>query len=418
MSKIAILTSFRAFHPGYSLTGIVKDQVRMLTEHGHDVTLFVSSDYDGEEIVGVNMSKTVPALEQIDYKSKNDLTPEHHAWIEKATNVLFAELDGYDHAYTHDLVFTGWHLPHCLAIIEAGKLLPKLRWLHWIHSIPSGTRDWWRIPEYGQNHRLVYPNRTDSLRVAECYHGGLDHIRMIPHIRDLRSIFDFSTETCTFMADHPKFLQSDIVQVYPCSSDRLSAKRLDIVINLFGKLKKIGYTVCLVAANQWATGKQRKEDLAEYQAMAVAAGLIPEKEFIFTSLWREPAYETGISKTFLRELTQCTNLFIFPTREESFGLVLPEASLGSGCLCVLNTSLAQQMEISGHNTLGFHFGSYNHNFQPDDFDAYLQDVAFIISARILQDDSVRLKTFMRQHYNYDYLYNRYYAPIMAESQRW
>ena len=36
MSKIAIFTNFKKFDPWYSLTGIVKDQARMLAEYGND----------------------------------------------------------------------------------------------------------------------------------------------------------------------------------------------------------------------------------------------------------------------------------------------------------------------------------------------------------------------------------------------
>jgi len=111
---------------------------------------------------------------------------------------------------------------------------------------------------------------------------------------------------------------------------------------------------------------------------------------------------------------QLSNLFIFPTREETFGLVLPEVSLASGALCVLNRSLTMQAEVSGNNAIYFDFGSYSHNHNCDDQDKYLRDLALIILGRIQQNDSLLTRTFMRKHYNYDYLYAHYYAPIISE----
>lgn len=413
MSKIAILTTFRQFLPGYSLTGIVRDQARMLSEHGHKVVVFVNADYSGEDIPGIVIEKGIPATDQIDYQSKRDITEDHQQYINELSGFLVTRLNEFDYAFSHDWIFTGWHLAHALACIKSTPYLPNLQWLHWIHSIPSGEHDWWNINDYGDNHHLVYPNESDQLRVAEAYRGTIEQVRVIPHIKDLRILNEFSSESCEFIKDHPKIMSADILQVYPCSTDRLSAKRLDMLIRLFGKFKQIGFSVCLVAANQWATTKRRSEDLLEYEEMAKAAGLIIGQEFIFTSNWHYPKYETGISQRFLRELTQCTNLFIFPTREESFGLVLPEAAL-AGAFCVLNRSLECQQEIAGHNTLALSFGSYNGAYLPDNADQYIEEIAFIIAGRMRQNEIVRLKTWIRQRYNYDFLYSRYYRPTMEE----
>ena len=91
MAKIAILTNFMDFNPGYSLTGIAKDQVIMLLRHGHKVNLFVNSNYNkdsgspvsDEEIVkfggdpkNYQMVDKIPFQNLTDYHSISTLSAE------------------------------------------------------------------------------------------------------------------------------------------------------------------------------------------------------------------------------------------------------------------------------------------------------------------------------------------------------
>ena len=419
--KIAILTSFVGFPPGYSLTGIVSDQARMLREHGHDVHLFVSSNFNDKDHPtpeGVTLQKKIPAADLIDYRSKKDLTPEHKQTVQAMHKLILTELTQFDVIFTHDLIFTGWNMPYALGIQSAAlyEEISHIRWLHWVHSIPSLNLDFWNIRAYGQYHKIVYPNKSDQIRVAEQFKGAPKNVRVIPHIKDPRTWFDFSEEICDFISNYPGVLQSDIVQILPASTDRLEAKRVREVILIFSKLKALGFSVCLVIANQWATGRARKEDLTRYKQIARRNGLTPS-EVIFTSDISKQ-YETGINKRMLRELFSLSNLFIFPTREESFGLVVPEAALSGGVLLVLNKSLRMQLEISGMTCLYFDFGSHSQNIQVMDENGYFTGIANIIVGRMRENEAIISKTFMRQRYNYDSLYHNYYAPNMEESICW
>jgi len=422
MSKVAILTAFAEFPPGYSLTGIVKDQVRMLTEHGHEVSLFVAEHFKKEDEAAfgpeVRIVKRIPFTHQKDYKTKKDLTPEHREIAERTAAVLVEELQDTPIVFTHDFVFTGWFYPFGLGCQIASPQLPNTRWLHWIHSVPSVRSDWWEIKDYGSHHKLVYPNRIDAIKVAEQYRGFPDDVRVIPHIKDMRSWFDYDDETCKFIREFPAVMQAHVVQIYPSSVDRLKAKRLKEVIKIFAHLKRRGLSVCLVVANQWATGKQQKEDILKYKKIAAEEDLIVGQEVIFSSDWQNGKYDVGLPKRIVRELFQLSNLFIFPTREETFGLVLPEASLAGGVLCVLNKSLKMMLEVSGFTSIYFDFGSFDQEHHIENEDAYFKDIAWLIAARLKHNESILTKTHMRRTFNYDALYNKVYGPIMAESQIW
>jgi len=401
----------------------------MLQRHGHDVSVFVLDTYSGKpplpnELMNadehpVKLVKAMPFGHLVDYQSAADLSQEGDELADKVCNMLLEHLtkDKCDIVFTHDLIFTGWNLPHSIGIRKASPHLPHLRWLHWVHSVPSSGNDWWSIRSYGGNHRIIFPNQTDRIRVAEQFRGTIDSVRIIPHIKDIRTFFDFQDETCRFIDCYPGVMQSEIVSVYPASTDRLAAKGLDKVIGIIGELKKFKISVCLVCANQWATGKARKEDITEYERTARDAGLVVGEEFIFSSTWNSGKYDTGLPREILRELMMLSNLFIFPTREESFGLVGPEISLASGALMVLNKSLPMMAEIHGFNGIFCDFGSF---VLPDfvpvlPWPEYMRELAKLIISRIREQESIRNRTHIRKRYNMDYIYSRYYAPVISEA---
>jgi len=423
MAKIAILTTFAKFDPWYSLTGIVKDQARMLAEYGNEVFIFVNEKFgDADQLFldpNCHLVKKIPFTHLHDYQNNESLSEEHQNIAQKTADVLLEQIQDLkiDTIFTHDFIFTGWNKPYALGIQKLNGKTPETIWLHWIHSIPSRFSDWWNMAEYGRGHKIIYPNATDRIRVAENYRTTTDSVRIIPHIKDLRIMFDFSEETCELIDNYPALMQADVVQVYPASSDRFESKRVAEVIKIMGAIKSCGHSVCLFIANQWATTQKHYANLLEFYELGRKYGLDPTRDFIFSSLFtvnNKQPYKVGVPAKILTQLMMLSNLFVFPTREETFGLVLPEVSLASGALCVLNKSLQMMTEVGGGNTLYFDFGSYTHNFEPANMDDYLKQIALIILGRMQENDSILTRTFMRKHYNYDNLFRYYYAPVMAE----
>lgn len=425
-NKIAILTNFSEFNSGYSLTGIVQDQCKMLQSYGHDVSLFVNSefrDFDSESKFSLTHSKDIKRIELerkilfthlIDYTSITELSDDHKQLIKDQTDILVEELQDVPYVFTHDFLFTGWFLPYGLACVEAAKQLPNTKFFHWVHSIPSTNRDWWNTNLWGKNHQIIFPNKTDSIRVAEQYKTLISRVSCIPHIKDLRTWYDFTNDSIEFIADHPGVMSADIVQIYPASTDRLSSKRIDMLISIFSSLKKQGLSVCLIIANQWATGRQQKEDVEKYYKKAYEKGLSRDKEFIFTSKWK-PEFATGIPKRFLRDLMNCGNIFIFPTREESFGLVGVEAAL-CGQMVITNKSLDMMAEVHGGYTRSFEFGSFNNVLNLTNEKEYLNQISILVKTMFIYNEALIHKTAMRQQYNWDNLYNNYYVPVMRKDE--
>jgi hypothetical protein len=419
--KVAILTNFREINLGYSLTGIVLDQIKMLNQFGNEVHLFVSTSFADVTLGRIGeaiLHKSIPDSTLIDYTTKEDITPEHKQLAHDTDLMLRTELTGFDTVFTHDWIFTGWNMPYAAALMNATRSdeLLGVKFMHWVHSVPSAGRDWWSIREYGPGNKIIYPNQAMRLQVSEQFQGKMDDVLVIPHIVDLRSLL-FAKDTCEFVDTYQQVMQADVVQIYPASTDRLAAKRIREVILTFANLKKMGFSVCLVIANQWARKKESKlvgevhEDILHYEKVARRNGLVPGYDFIFTSKWKRK-YILGLPRRMVFELMHLANLMMYPTNEESFGLVPIEAGLAGSVLPVLNKSLSMMFEVHGFNGVYVDFGSCEMQFEPHDEAAYYHDLANLIVQRIQANEAIAAPTFYRQKYNWDTLYQKKYEPIM------
>lgn len=482
--RIAILTNFQDFNPGYSLSGIVVEQCRMLLRHGHTVFLFVNENFNPAYNMDAGLEdlqdkyphalallKKTKFMHLRDYQTAMLFTADHKQGSKEAADIYVEELmkRKVDVVFTHDFIFTGWNLPYAAAVKQASEMIIKehkraLRWLHWIHSVPSNKKDWWSLHDYGPGHMIAFPNIVEVNRVAEHFSTNPTFVQHIPHLKDIRKWYDFCEDSWDVTNRYPYIMKSEVLQVYPCSTDRLSAKQLDLVIRLFAKMKAADVKVCLVVANQNATGRQRKEDVQAYIQLAEAVGLKYGENIIFTSeitdhpelvaelraaespeklqeildanpdllgkvklrdttkdnlkdkteecVARLQPWTNGITRRMVRELQLISNLFIFPTKEESFGLVGPEAAY-SGALVVANRSLQMMQDVLGSGTVAFDFGSHTNNVHRIEEDDYINGIAMAILNRIFNNEAIFTKTYCRQRYNMDNLYFRHYAPIIG-----
>jgi glycosyltransferase involved in cell wall biosynthesis len=412
MARLCILTNFDSWNDAYSLTHVVREQARCLVRHGHQVTVFVREDCTPHN-AGCSQFACLPAFTPALYRSIADLTDAHKNIAEKTSTLLVSNLEHYDAVFTHDWILTGPNLPYAEALRMSCDALRGKPFLHWVHSEYRGGKDWCLLKRYGNGHRIIYPNRIDKHFVGEAFGSDSDAVRSIPHVKDLRNYFDFAPLTRQIIDALPGLMQADFVQVYPVAADRLDSKGLRDLILVFKMLKQRDATVCLLIVDSW-TGKSSKQDISKYQRLAESNGLTSQ-EIAFSSTLMNRLLPDGLLSRIIRELQQCSNVFVNPTRGETFGLCLPEAGLAGGVLPVLNASLPMMFEVSGMCGLAFEFGSQHRHFKPANEREYFQRIASHIVACASKDDCWRYRTFVRQNLNMDAVYQKFYEPILTEA---
>jgi hypothetical protein len=252
--------------------------------------------------------------------------------------------------------------------------------------------------------------------VAEQFQGRIEDVICVHHPKDLREFARFDDAT-NRLIDHYDLMSADIIQIYPASSDRLEAKGIEWLIRTFGALKlHFHKRVRLVICNQWCNVKKWRAEVENWLKMGDEMGLKRDVELIFTSRFEvdsKPNWEVGLPERMVSELFMLGNLFMYPTREESFGLILPEAVLMGNCLVILNGSLDMMREISGNLApLYWDFGSFHRDWTCENKDQFFKDVASIIIGKMRSESSIRISTHFRQNFNIDHIYKTQLGPAM------
>jgi len=406
--NIAIIAPVSNSLPTYSISSVVRSQCEMLHAQRHNVTVICNIDFSGPGFAGASLSKIIPEIELTDYRSKLNLSKEHEDFATELSTILSPRLLIFDVILTHDLIFTGWNLVFALAIMSLSAENPKTKWYHWIHSYPFVQRDWYDMAHYTGDHYIVYPTLQDLKYVGEVF--NTKKVICVPHVVDCKSIYRLSDQAKVLVDLIPAMQTADIIQVYPADTSRLNSKGARELINLFGLLKKSGRSVCLIIANQFSGRRDATlvDPVYYFEKVARRCGLEPYTDFIFTSELLNGKYKEGVPQKILFELMSFANLFVMPSKSESFGLGLLEALMASGVICVANEHL--NLPIKQHTS--FDFKAIN----AVDTNISMSEMAPLVDWIIEQLDTnsvVKSRTIIRQQFNPLFIYNNYYRPLLA-----
>jgi glycosyltransferase involved in cell wall biosynthesis len=422
--RVGILTSFYNFASTYSLCTVVENQLVSLVKYGYKPVLFVLPSFccEGKVPSGVEIRKVIPQIilepyHEHTFDKTKDITEKLEADKKLVIEAMEKNMQDIDVAITHDFILVDDYLPYAVGMNEAK--LPKVRWLNWIHSAPSG-----RIPDADKypwkyqyevmpNSKIVYLNYTDQIRVAERYNGTVNDVAIVHNPTDPRTFFKLD-ELVSKMIDQFKLLDADIIQVYPVSTPRMcDNKQVHTVITIFGKLKAQGQNVRLIVCNAHANAVKEKDLVSEMKKLALENGLDISREVIFTSMIEPPRYEHGVSHDVVKDLFLLSNLFVFPTTSENAPLILLEAASCRNLL-VLNDDFLPLREFFNENALYFGFGSLRQNRTYENEENYLNDVAKIIIAELSNNRPLNAFKHWKQFYNNDYIFCNYIEPLILK----
>lgn len=371
--RVAVLTTFFETMSGYSLVAVVETQLRMLLNNGYAPTVIVQNgayreDEHGEplepepfqeqELPSIWNSQTLdirPVLPSLQLTT--GVAEDFEERVTSIQSALQKSLTDTEVCITHDIILQDSYKEHNVAMRRYAKTRPDLLWLHWIHSCPTSQAG----TTYPENCRytpppgyIIYPNDVDKPRVVGTY--GLQErewkvrVSRTAHAIDPLLIWPYDKLTRR-LVERAGLLGGDVVAIYPVRLDR--GKQPEKIIRLLAGVKKAGFKPRLLIVDWQSHGARFQQYIDEL--VVLANELDMGEEVNFTSRLDDKCSQ-GVPRQVVIELLDFTNIYVHPSRIETYSLTVHEAML-RGNLVVLNHDLPVMRELYGQNAVYFDFGS-------------------------------------------------------------
>jgi glycosyltransferase involved in cell wall biosynthesis len=442
--RVAILTSLVDFSLGYSLTGIILDQARMLDRNGYDYDILCVKNFNKShakkiEHEGLSIQYILPQTVLVDYKINqpaiNDGQGNDGKIVEGFETQARIHFEGrpdrgeigyrdalaeYDTIISHDLMFLSWHLVQNAALRRCIELWPEKNWLHWVHSGPSNADDSLCYPSTlrysaAPDSTYVYLNETQRAEYAIMIKSPSKVVKTVYNSKDIRDVFNFSDDTCD-MIDRYDLLDHEILIVYPFSSPRWIDKGVRQLIKIFSFWKKQGVKAKLVIVNAHCNSKVDIPKVEALESYAKANGLLLDEDVIlscrYADEFKDPKktkeWRYSVPYTVVQELFSAANIFIFPSVSECCSLIQAEASM-LGKFMVLNRDFIPMLEFCTKDVLHYEFTRND----PDRNPVYYEAVAREVWAEFSSDRSIKNRTAaITKTYNRDWIFKNQLEPLL------
>ena len=438
--KIAIFTTFSEVSEAYSLNRIVTDQIKMLLDNGYEPTVIVAESFSPTGIyadprVTLKPIPLVPVHNEI----KKDDTFETD--VESLYVALKDILQDIDVVITHDVIYQPAALKHNFAARKVADDLSSLRWLHWIHSATS-PYTLTNLKPYFQEQYLqllnkpfpnsfyVFFNYYSVPRIAENFKVSQEKVRVVHHPSDLADVFGLSEAVARFIKDK-KVYEADAICIYPVRLDR--GKNVEMMIKTMAMLKDFNLSIKAIVVDFHSTGGDKVTYRDDLKNIGIDYGMSAD-ELIFTSEVY-PEWSVEIPHSDVLSLMRLSNVFIMPSKSESYSLITQEAGMNK-CVMVLNQDFSPFRDIFGPNAIFRKYSSNidvmngmdgvtNTNYGPDEAAPeergtyernYHKETAGMIASQ-LKNKNLAMSIFLRKYRNLDYVFKQELQPLFYEEMK-
>ena len=419
--KVYILTNFSTYLKSFSPIIVVGEQLKMLTRAGYTPVLIVSDGWEPPEdsIFSKVETKFLSPVAYQDPPVVNDMFKEDVGLIQTQ---LAEIIDDNSVVITHDLIFLPDYTKHHLAARQLVEQKTNIRWLHWVHSATGPNTLIQEREMYGETYKelllskfpnslICYPNSQDIPRVARNFKYEEYEVIEVPHSTDPTEGMHPIVQR---LYDEKRLGEVEVLVIAPMRLDR--GKSPESIVRAIAACNSIGVSAHAIFCDFQSTGGDKVTLREECKKLAEDLGA----EVTFISEFDDMC-QMEVSHDIILDLFTLSNIFICPSRSETYSLTTQEAML-KGNLCILNHDFPAFRQIYGQKALyrqfdGAEIAMDGFDGKIDtthsDIDAYYRDrFAIPIRGWLKHEKLLAGKTWVRTKRNPDYIFREYIEPLL------
>lgn len=420
--KIYLLSNFQGFLKSYSPIIVVQEQLKMFKSAGYHPVLIVADNWNPPENTIFSEVETVRTIPASVYNEPTEFSEQDLKEIDTLYEQINAALDDEAVVITHDLIFLPDYVKHNVACRRIAKERPDISWIHWVHSATSPGSLIKERSMYGEkylellsskfpNSIVAFPNAYSIPRVARNFGYEEDEVVEVPHSTDPVQGMSKLTQNLYHLYN---LGDADVVMIYPLRLDR--GKNAEMNVRLVAALEHLGVHSELVFCDFQSTGDDKVVYREDLKNLANELNILPNVHFV-SELDSTTSLE--ISHDVVMELFTLSNVFMMPSKSETYSLVTQEAML-RGNFCILNHDFAPFRQIFGDNAVYKQFSS-NIGFDGldgridtsySDINAFFRDMAKMVNYYLQHDKVIAAKTWARKERNPDSVFANYLEPLL------
>lgn len=418
--QIYILTNFSQYLKSYSPILVVREQVKMCLRAGYEPVLITTEGWSPPEEDVLSTVKIEHLYPSGGHDIVDDIFESDVVDIYRRLEEIIPEESV---VITHDLIFLPDYVKHNIAARRLAEKRPNIRWLHWVHSATSPNTLIQERSIYGEQYKelllskfpnsiICYPNAEDIPRVAQNFSYEEDEVVEVPHSTDPT---EGMSRIVQRLYDEKKLSEAEVLVIAPMRLDR--GKNPGMIVRLMRGCRDADLTSHVIFCDFQSTGDDKVTLRNETNDLAKGLGVEDRVTFI-SEFDGEAILE--VDHQVVLDLFTLSNVFMLPSRSETYSLVAQEAML-KGNLCILNQDFPAFKQIYGKNALYRQFDGSEVDFSGrdgqittthSDINAHFRDIAVALKYWLENDKVLRAKTWVRTKRNPDYIFENYIEPLI------